>query len=62
MKTKNLELVEGCVNFLKEKLSKKYPAYGFEIHKGYGTARHIKVIKKEGIASIHRVSFLKNIV
>jgi len=44
-----------------KKLAKKHPAYGFEIHKGYGTARHIAAIKKEGITPIHRVSFLKNI-
>ena len=41
------------------RLAKKYPAYNFEIHKGYGTARHIATIKKEGISPIHRHSFLK---
>jgi ribonuclease HII len=45
-----------------KKMSKKYPAYGFEIHKGYGTARHIVAIKKEGITPAHRRSFLKNII
>lgn len=45
-----------------KKLAKKYPAYDFEIHKGYGTARHIAAIKKEGITPIHRRSFLKKIV
>lgn len=44
------------------KLAKKYPAYAFDIHKGYGTARHITAIKKEGITPIHRRSFLKNIL
>lgn len=39
-----------------------YPEYGFEKHKGYGTADHIKAIKSHGISPIHRVSFLKNIV
>lgn len=45
-----------------KKLAKKYPAYAFDIHKGYGTSRHIIAIKKEGITPIHRRSFLKNIV
>ena len=46
---------------LMEKLSKKYPQYEFEKHKGYGTKLHYKNIKKYGISKIHRLSFLKNI-
>lgn len=38
--------------------SKKYPEFGFEIHKGYGTLCHRKKIKKYGLCEIHRVSFL----
>ena len=45
-----------------KKLAKKYPAYNLDIHKGYGTARHIAAIKKEGVTPIHRRSFLKNIL
>jgi ribonuclease HII len=45
-----------------KKLAKKYPRYNFEIHKGYGTSKHISVIKKEGVSPIHRRSFLKNII
>ncbi|MCC7004917.1 ribonuclease HII [Candidatus Nomurabacteria bacterium] len=44
---------------LMTKLSKIYPNYGFEIHKGYGTALHYKKIKKFGLSDIHRRSFLK---
>lgn len=36
-----------------------YPQYGFEKHKGYGTAAHINAIKKSGICPIHRRSFTK---
>lgn len=36
---------------------KKYPQYGFEKHKGYGTAMHIEMIKKYGPCAIHRRSF-----
>lgn len=44
-----------------EEQGKQYPVYGFEIHKGYGTATHIKAIKKHGPSPLHRSSFLKNI-
>lgn len=36
---------------------KKYPQYGFDRHKGYGTKKHIKAIKKFGYSPIHRKSF-----
>lgn len=39
-----------------------YPVYGFEKHKGYGTAAHIKAIKEHGLCPLHRRSFVKNIV
>ena len=45
-----------------EKMAKKYGAFHFDVHKGYGTARHIMAIKKEGITPIHRRSFLKHIL
>lgn len=44
-----------------KKMAEKYPAYGFEKHKGYGTKEHIDAIKKFGICPIHRLSFVKNI-
>lgn len=40
------------------RLSKKYPKYGFDIHKGYGTLMHRKNIKKHGSSKVHRKSFL----
>ena len=39
-----------------------YPMYGFEKHKGYGTAAHIEAIKEYGLCPLHRRSFVKNIV
>ena len=39
-----------------------YPMYGFERHKGYGTAMHISAIKEYGLCPLHRRSFVKNIV
>lgn len=39
------------------KLSLKYPKYKFEIHKGYPTKLHLKLLKKYGPCQIHRKSF-----
>jgi ribonuclease HII len=43
------------------KLAVKYPGYGLEKHKGYGTQAHYKALKNKGISGIHRQSFLKSI-
>jgi ribonuclease HII len=43
------------------RMAKKYPRYSFEIHKGYGTALHYKLLKKHGLSEIHRKSFIKNL-
>lgn len=39
------------------KYAEKYPQYGFEQHKGYGTKRHLEAIYKHGVCEIHRKSF-----
>ncbi|MCY4321141.1 MAG: ribonuclease HII [Bdellovibrionaceae bacterium] len=39
------------------KLSKIYPEYGFDKHKGYATQIHKKAIKKYGPCPIHRKTF-----
>ena len=39
-----------------------YPQYGFERHKGYGTAAHIQAIKENGICPLHRKTFVKNFI
>lgn len=39
------------------KLANDYPEYGFEIHKGYGTAKHREAIKKHGQSIVHRRTF-----
>lgn len=40
------------------KLAKKYPEYGFDVHKGYGTKKHYEALGKKGVSPIHRRSFL----
>ena len=42
--------------------AKLYPEYGFEKHKGYGTAAHIAALREFGPCPIHRKSFIKNFV
>ncbi|MHC1743752.1 MAG: ribonuclease HII [Syntrophobacteraceae bacterium] len=34
-----------------------YPAYGFDRHKGYGTAMHLEAIQRFGPCPLHRRSF-----
>ena len=41
------------------RLSKQYPQYGFDEHKGYGTKAHYVVLNEYGICPVHRRSFLK---
>lgn len=43
-------------------MAKKYPQYGFEKHKGYGTKLHYEMIEKYGICDIHRKTFLKKVL
>lgn len=40
-------------------MAARYPGYGFEQHKGYGTARHYAAIRALGPSPIHRPSFLR---
>ena len=41
--------------------AQEYPAYNFEIHKGYGTKAHYEAIAANGICPIHRRTFLKKL-
>lgn len=43
-------------------MAKEYPQYGFEKHKGYGTAAHNEAIKRYGPCPIHRRTFLKKLL
>lgn len=43
-------------------IAKIYPEYGFEKHKGYGTAAHNEAILKYGECPIHRRTFLKKLL
>lgn len=43
---------------LMTEIAGEYPAFGFEINKGYGTAEHLSAIARSGMCPEHRRSFL----
>ena len=56
-------VIAKCIrDALMVRLAKKYPNYGWEQNKGYGTKKHIESIQNVGKSSLHRLTFLKNIV
>lgn len=40
-------------------MADKYPDYGFDVHKGYGTKAHYQALDTYGPCEIHRMTFLK---
>jgi ribonuclease HII len=42
---------------LMAQFDRAYPAFRFGLHKGYGTALHMQVLRREGATSVHRRSF-----
>ena len=42
---------------LMDRYHEKYPLYGFDRHRGYGTQLHMDRIKEHGPCEIHRLSF-----
>jgi len=40
-------------------LHERFPVYGFNTNKGYGTKKHIEAIKQHGICPVHRRSFAR---
>ncbi|MEO8477024.1 MAG: ribonuclease HII [Actinomycetota bacterium] len=40
-----------------DELHRRYPAYGFDANKGYGTGDHLEAIERLGPTRIHRLSF-----
>ena len=46
---------------LMRELAETYPQYGFERHKGYGTALHYERLRAHGPCPAHRMSFLRSL-
>ena len=44
---------------LMRRMAKKYPGFGFESHKGYGTRKHWSAIQTLGLCEIHRRTYCK---
>lgn len=44
-------------DLLMVRLEKRYPGYGFAIHKGYGTKVHLEALKEHGPCAVHRMTF-----
>ena len=42
---------------LLDRLSQRYPAYGFEQHKGYGTPEHWDALRRSGPCPEHRLTY-----
>lgn len=43
---------------LMKKYARKFPHYGFELHKGYGTRFHYDALRAHGPCEIHRATYL----
>lgn len=41
------------------RFSKRFPQYGFDSHKGYGTKKHWAALREFGMCEIHRTSYCK---
>jgi ribonuclease HII len=40
------------------RMHERYPVYGFDRHKGYGTPAHLEMLERHGPCEIHRRSFM----
>lgn len=43
------------------RLSRLFPGFNFEVHKGYGTLAHRQALAKYGPTELHRKTFLRNL-
>jgi ribonuclease HII len=50
-------LAKVCRDRMCAQLHAQYPQYGFDRHKGYGTAEHLQALAEHGPSPCHRTSF-----
>ncbi len=50
-------LAKTARDYIMQKLAEQYPQYGFDKHKGYGTAMHQEKLTQLGPCAIHRRSY-----
>src|SRR3989344_7165540 len=57
-----ISLASICAKVIRDRkmvrLSKKFPKFGFDINKGYGTLLHRNALKKYGSTALHRQTFI----
>ena len=62
-KEKVIGLASICAKVTRDahmvRVAGNYPQYLFDVHKGYGTKKHIEAIRAHGLSPIHRRSFTK---
>ena len=62
-KEKVIGLASICAKVTRDthmvRVARDHPLYHFDIHKGYGTKKHIEAIRTYGLSPIHRKSFTK---
>lgn len=60
-----IALASVCAKVLRDRkmvsAGKRYPQYGFEVHKGYGTQQHMRAVKKHGLSPLHRKTFCRRL-
>jgi len=54
-------LAKAARDNLMREFGTRYPQYGFESHKGYGTRFHREMIRKYGLCELHRPSFIPSL-
>lgn len=63
-KEKIIGLASICAKEIRDaymiKVDKKFPEYGFAIHKGYGTKNHRMMVCEKGMSTEHRESYCQN--
>jgi len=61
-----IALASVCAKVLRDRRMERYallyPVYAFEEHKGYGTKKHVRAIRKHGLSQIHRKSFCRGVI
>jgi ribonuclease HII len=46
---------------LLQRLAPRFPGFGLERHKGYGTRAHLEALRQLGLTPLHRRSFLRSL-
>lgn len=60
-----ISLASICAKVIRDrrmvKEARKFPQFSFEVNKGYGTLMHRRALKKYGLTTLHRRTFLRRL-